>query len=362
MRAAARTTLPPMTRLCLCLLAICGWSCFPAVACASGTNDAVSLAALAAQFGFPAPVQTNATLTLQSAYSTFVFHANSRRLLYDGVLLWLNGPASATNGLWTIDAVDCTNVFNACLRAPDVLRGQDATLVVLDAGHGGADPGAGAADRATNGAAVDAAMLEKAIVLDLAQRVAAILEACDIAVKLTRHSDRFLTLDRRARLARRWGADAFVSIHVNHAPLASATGIETYIMPSAGYPSTASRIPDQTRYRGNFADAANTLLGLYIHRELVVRTGAVDRGLKRARFEVLRATSCPAALVECGFLSNADERSALASDAYRQKIAQGIARGIVAYCVAVEACRTPQAREPDAACQDAINSRNRPKR
>ncbi len=297
------------------------------------TNEAVSLCDLAGCFGFPPPVLTNATLTLRSAYSTLVFHANSRKLLYNDVLIWLNGQTTETNGIWTIERADRENVFDACLRSPDVLREQGATLVVLDAGHGGDDPGAGTENEDASGSN----LVEKAIVLDIAQRTAVILESADVAVKLTRNRDRFLTLDQRTRLARRWGADAFVSIHVNHASNSAAAGVETYVMPCAGYPSTASLNPDDTKYRGNAADAANTLLGLHLHRALIAGTSAADRGLKRARFEVLRSAHCPAALVECGFLSNPEERAKLATEAYRGQIAESIANGLLAYLIKVEA-------------------------
>ncbi len=312
----------------LCFIALLAGAAHAApVPVAPATNDVVSLHELAGRFGFPPPVETNATLTLKSAYSTLTFHADSRRLIYDGDLLWLNASASASNGLWTVASADDTAVISACLRASDVLRHQDATLVVLDPGHGGDDPGAGAGYGTP----------EKDIVLDIARRIAGTLRACGVAVRLTRDKDRTLTLDRRTQLARRWGADAFVSIHVNEAEREAASGIETYVMPCAGYPPTGSMRPDAAHYRGNLADAANTLLGLHIHRELRRRTQTPDRGLKRARFEVLRSAHCPATLVECGFLSNGGERARLATETYRHDIAQGIAQGLLAYLTKVEA-------------------------
>ena len=196
---------------------------------------------------------------------------------------------------------------------PGVLRSR---WIVIDAGHGGADPGAvGRGGRQ-----------EKEIVLDVARRLSEILSRSGYDVLLTRGEDRFIPLLRRNRMGMHQQAGVFVSLHVNWARLSSASGIETWVAPLS-HPEFAA-MPQKTAsrlYRENreFAKIAQ--------RALTLETGARDRGVKEEAFKALRGLRVPAILVEMGFLSNRAEAARLELSSYRQRLAEALARGILSY-------------------------------
>jgi N-acetylmuramoyl-L-alanine amidase len=173
-------------------------------------------------------------------------------------------------------------------------------VVVLDPGHGGGDPGA----VGING------LQEKTIVLPIALQVAALLEQQGVQVILTRNTDQEVELEPRVRMAEQANATIFVSIHANSISLSrpDINGLETY------YYS-----PDGQQ------------LAQEIQTSVAQATGMRNIGVKSARFYVLRHTSMPAALVEVGFVTGRDDAPRLADPAFRDRIAEGIARGILQY-------------------------------
>lgn len=176
--------------------------------------------------------------------------------------------------------------------------------IAIDAGHGGSDSGA-----TGNG------LIEKEINLDVSKRVQKILEKSGVNVFMTRTDDTFYSLDERVTRAVNAGADTFVSIHTNSFGKESANGTETYY-------STASLNP-------RAADSKK--LAEFIHTRLVEAMGTYDRGVKTAGFRVIKANPLPAALVELAFISNKSDAQKLASDTYRDKAADAIAKGIIDY-------------------------------
>jgi N-acetylmuramoyl-L-alanine amidase len=173
-----------------------------------------------------------------------------------------------------------------------------AATVILDPGHGGHDPGGIPGQR----------YVEKRAALDIALRVRSLLKAAGHKVIMTRSSDEFVELSQRVALANRASSRAvFVSIHFNSAPNSEAHGIETY-----------------------HYDARGKLLAEAIHGRVVAASGEEDRGVRRARFYVLRNNRRMAALVELGFLTNAVEGARVArSRAYCQKLASAVAAGVL---------------------------------
>jgi len=246
-----------------------------------------------------------------------------RRSEINGSTVWLHAvaePAGISN-LVALDARDVREVLLPLLRmAPPERR---PLRVMLDPGHGGEDSGAVSARPAIE---------EKDLVLDLALRIGRFLEAAGVTVGYTRRDDTFLSLEARTATAGVWRADAFVSLHANFAENRQAVGPETYVLPFAGYAPTGGdqRISDLPR-NGNSNDVCNTRLGYSIHRRLPGRGGEADRGLRRARFQVLRQAGCPAVLVEVGFLSNAVEARLLASGWFRGRLARAVADGVLDY-------------------------------
>ncbi|MEB3356433.1 MAG: N-acetylmuramoyl-L-alanine amidase, partial [Synechococcales bacterium] len=168
-------------------------------------------------------------------------------------------------------------------------------------GHGGRDPGA----IGRNG------LREAPTVLDISQRVSRLLEAQGIQVVMTRTSDVTLDLEPRVAIARRANADLFVSIHANAISMTrpEVNGIETFYYSS------------QEGYQ----------LAQSIQRNMVQATGMVNRGVKEARFYVIRNTPMPAVLVETGFVTGASDAPRLADPNFRQQMAEAIAQGILEY-------------------------------
>ena len=152
-----------------------------------------------------------------------------------------------------------------------------------------------------------------------------------MTVKLTREKDLSLSLTQRVALARKWNADIFISIHANFASNTKASGLETYIVPCHGFPSTAEGSGSKNFCAGNKFDTANSLLAYYVHKGMLLQTKAVDRGIRRARFEVIKNAPCPAILAECGFLSNKAEAAKIVNKDYQNSIAEGISQGILTY-------------------------------
>lgn len=192
--------------------------------------------------------------------------------------------------------------------------------VVIDPGHGGKDEGATA-----NG------LVEKNLSLDVAQRVEKILKPFNFPVILTRRDDIFIPLEERAAIANRLENAVFVSIHFNHARDRVSTGVETFYAPAKVLPN------DPLTWVGFFnkpetppLDNGETLAG-FIQASLVLRTDAVNRGIKSRELYVVRHTRCPAVLVEGGFINNPLEATLISNGEYRQRLASAIAEGIMSY-------------------------------
>jgi N-acetylmuramoyl-L-alanine amidase len=220
--------------------------------------------------------------------------------------------------------------------------------VVIDAGHGGNDPGASAASKLT----------EKAVTLDVANRLRDLLRKSGFDVVVTRGGDRLVALRDRAAIANTSNGDIFVSIHVNSLATHQAEhGIETYYLGPTNDPTLTRLAADENRTSGySVADLRKLLDGVYadvrrdeshrlaaaIQQQLFTGLRSVDPGLrdwgvKRAPFIVLVATGMPAILAEVGCLSNDREAAMLGRPEYRQQIAQALFHGIHAYASAGDA-------------------------
>jgi N-acetylmuramoyl-L-alanine amidase len=244
-------------------------------------------------------------------------------ILVDGVKVMLDDAVGAQRGHLTLSKRDYDKVFVPLFwdapKAP-------ARRIVLDPGHGGKDTGK------VNGTHK---YTEKAATLDTAARLKILLEKQGFEVVFTRTKDVFLDLDDRAAMATSLKADLFISLHYNAGPAGDTTadGIETYCLTPAGQRSTnAGKAKSTTAAEpGNRFDTANMALAWGIQRRLVKSTGAEDRGVRRARFAVLRTLSCPGVLIEGGFMSSRKEGALIADAAYRQKIAEAVSAGIADY-------------------------------
>ncbi len=179
--------------------------------------------------------------------------------------------------------------------------------VVVDAGHGGTQLGA----RGFRG------LKEKMITLDIAQRLKRYLQDAGLRVMMTRGGDQTVSLWQRSHIASVSGAWSFVSIHANANPDRSAAGCEVYYLP-------AQRRP--TRGIGSSYQLARAIQTQF-QRDWPMK----NRGIKQARFYVLRRTPIPAALVEVGFLTNPREEALLRNPAFREEIAKRLAQAVISY-------------------------------
>ena len=221
--------------------------------------------------------------------------------------------------------------------------------VVLDAGHGGQDPGT-----------TSIGLAEKDVTLDIGRRLRRMLEESGFEVIVTRPDDRTLKLRERAKLANSSRSDIFVSIHVNSlAAHTSSHGVETYYLGPTNDPSLTKLAADENSFSGySMADLRKLLDGVYadarrdesqqlaarVQQQMFNRLRDADPGLenwgvKRAPFVVLVATDMHAILAEVGCMSNRGEAAMLGRAEYRQKIAEALFHGIHAYASAAE---TPQ--------------------
>lgn len=169
--------------------------------------------------------------------------------------------------------------------------------VVIDAGHGGKDWGA-----------YKGGVKESYLNMKVAQKLEYYLKRSGYRTVMTRRSDSFISLSRRAAIANRYRNSIFVSIHFNSTSSSWVRGAETF-----------------------YAGSAGRTLASSIQRELVRKCRMKNRGVRFARFTVLVQTKCPAVLVECGFMSNAAERQRCVTNSFQTTAAQAIADGIRKY-------------------------------
>jgi N-acetylmuramoyl-L-alanine amidase len=290
---------------------------------ASHGKHYVSLNTMAPYYGMESS-EFGKTVRLKNRWSTLEFETNGRRLTVNGTLFWLNRPVRKIGWQWAVEADDFYKTIEPAVRPYAFLGGTGSRTVVLDPGHGGRDKGAVSPRN----------VYEKLMVLDIAKRVRNHLEARGLNVVLTRETDTALALSDRCKKAAAAGGDLFVSIHGDKAASPSVNGAGCFILSLPGHYSThsyGSGTPPSASYPGNKHDPANAALALRIQQHLVKATGQSDRGIKRARFQVLREAPCPAVLVEVAFLSNPQEEAMIIDPNGREKVARGISNGIAAY-------------------------------
>lgn len=275
----------------------------------------------------------------------FKFERNQRDCHLDGVRMFLGAAALFHKGELWVSKLDVIKTIAPLLRPedhPTLLPAAPPKLIVLDAGHGGTDPGKQNLKLKLN---------EKDMTLDVTLRLKKLLELRGYQVLLTRDKDvRFsnspaIDLPWRAEIANKAGADLFLSIHFNAVDPRDAqrvSGSETYVLTPELMVSTqpeSDKSMVQEKYPGNRHDAANVLLGYNLHRQLITGLKTSDRGYKRYRYAVLRTLNCPGALIEAAFLSNDTEAARLGTPEFRQQIAEAIADGVQAYSATLAGLR-----------------------
>jgi N-acetylmuramoyl-L-alanine amidase len=250
---------------------------------------------------------------------------NSPEFFINNLKFILSYPAAEHDGHICISRMDLVKLVEPVMRPSKIKNAEPLETVVLDAGHGGHDGGA----RSIYGP-------EKAFALDTVLRAKALLQAAGYRVVLTRTGDYFVSLDDRVAIANRQKRAIFVAVHFNHGGM--GTGVEAYTLAPRGVPSMMAdgpRVSDLNECNGNAFDAQNIALATASHAALVAKTRMFDRGLKRARFVVIRDITIPGVLLEGGFQSNPYDSKMIATPLYRQTLAQAILQAVENYKRAV---------------------------
>lgn len=253
-----------------------------------------------------------------------VVKTGTREAIVDGVRHWLSFPALSSGGKAWVSLFDINSTLGPAMSPASVRQIGKVKAVVFDPGHGGHDRGG----KSPYG-------YEKDYTLDIVKRARRILEAKKVKVVQSRLSDSFVELYERPKMTDNYKDPIFVSIHFNSAGWKpSANGIEVYALPPLGFPTTGKApdpILDRRTCEGNAVEPASFVLANTMHHTLLGKTGGFDRGVKRARYAVLRHSKVPSILIEGAFLTHSQEAKNIDSAAWREKFAQAVADGILAY-------------------------------
>lgn len=290
-------------------------------------RDHVTLQNVAGFYGLGPVARISNSLSLGRPGRSLRGAVGSNELYINNLKFILSYPIAEVNGEPIVSRMDLTKVIEPVLRPSRIKGAEKVDTIILDPGHGGHDAGATCPWGS-----------EKNFALDVALRSKQILEQHGFKVLMTRSTDVFIPLEDRARFASRFSNALFISIHFNSGGPA-ASGLETYTLAPRGVPSMMadepSRISDLDLCRGNARDAENMALATATHASLVCRSQLYDRGIKRARFVVIRDIAIPGVLIEGGFLSSPNDSRKVASTQYRQNMAFCIASAVQNYRNAV---------------------------
>jgi N-acetylmuramoyl-L-alanine amidase len=283
----------------------------------------------------PPATPTSKTISLDSGSSQLEVTVGLREMQINGVKHWLAFPVLLQDSKAFISRLDLSKIIEPRLR-PEMIPGVQAfSTVVLDPGHGGHDRGA-----------ISKFGFEKDFALDVALRARKILESHGYKVVMTRSTDVFIPLEQRPAVANNIANSIFVSIHFNSSTSnADARGFEIFSMAPRGAPVTNDSRPSERDLRaepGNAVDLPSSALAGSVYHALLGHVPMLDRGIKHARFAVLRRCTVPAVLVECGFVSNQAESTLISSSAWRSSVAEAIVDGVENYKMLAEKKSRPK--------------------
>jgi len=319
-------------------------------------SDYVPLAEVVAAFGLRVDVDsTTHRHRVQGRAIDAALCPGMRRMLLNGRVHILPRPVVTMHGETRIPRQVAELFRRASPLAPGATpsvgvvrvepKVQTPRTIIIDAGHGGRDPGAIGAG----------GLQEKEVVIDVAQRLSKLLELKGHRVILTRSGDRFLTLNERTEICRKYQPALFLSMHVNAARNRSATGFETYYRETSLTMDTgkaqgprpadlakrmqgqSSKIPAASRpfvhglYLQEFQSESRRLAQSV--QSALVRNfrGVPNRGIKKHDWYVVRWSQAPSALVELDFVSNASAERKMRTSAHRRQLAEAVFQGIENY-------------------------------
>ncbi len=288
-------------------------------------HDYLTIENISKFYGLPAEVTSSGDkVQTETVKNPLEFVGGSREVVINGARSWLCFPLIEQDGKFLVSRTDVAKTIEPLVRPHRVPNVGNVETVVLDPGHGGHDKGA-----------VCRYGSEKDFALDVARKLCALLQTKGLRVIMTREGDYFVPLDVRAQIANAARNSIFVSIHFNATnDDPDATGFEIFSFTPRGAPSTSDNAVTPTSLSmqaGTVVDNQSLALSACIYHSLLGHIPEFDRGIKRARFAVLRLTRVPAVLVEGGFLTERGESRLIANKDWRDKLAAAISVGIENY-------------------------------
>jgi N-acetylmuramoyl-L-alanine amidase len=269
-------------------------------------------------------LQRGEQLSVASRNLRAVLVVDSADAEINGVMVRLCFPVASAHGVPLVSQLDADKTLRPFLYPPRYPAGRKINTICLDPGHGGRDTG----NRVST-------HNEKTYTLALAQELREQLLQAGFHVFLTRNDDSYVDLPLRPALANQRGADLFVSLHFNatESGMNEVAGPETYCITPVG--ASSSNAQGEGGGYGptpaNHNELKSLVLACQTQKALVRNLGAPDRGVRRARFAVLRDALMPAILIEGGYMTHPLEGPRIFDTGYRRLMAKAIAQGILAY-------------------------------
>lgn len=291
-------------------------------------RDHVSVDSVRQFYRFAEIERSGKSLSMRNAKVVMKLAIDSPDCFMNGMKFVLCHAVREQDGKAWISRTDLSKLIDPVLRPNFIRNAGNFQTVILDPGHGGKDLGA------TNPLGTEAHYN-----LKLAEKTRDLLAKRGFKVVMTRQSDEFLSLQQRVDLANSVRDNAvFVSIHFNSGGK-QARGIETFTLspPGVSHYGRDMIASDFLKRAGNEHDSANIALATAVHGQLLTRLKAYtfDRGVKRARFNVLSGVRHPAILLEGGFMSHPYEARLIHDEKYQNALANGVVEAIVRYRHAV---------------------------
>lgn len=283
-------------------------------------------------YGFDRFDRNGQKVVLEKRKVEMILTVGGKECLMNGVKFVFSHPVLEQFGRVYVSRTDLAKLIDPVLRPNFIQNAGDFRTVILDPGHGGSDSGA-----------TNAIGKEAYFNLLVAQRVKAKLLPQGFRVLMTRQSDQALTLTDRVNFANAVEENAvFISIHFNSGG-EEARGIETFTLspPGVAHYGRGVKSSDFFEKSGNMYDSANMALATSVHGSVLMRLGkqTFDRGIKRARFDVLTGVRHPSILLEGGFMTHPFESKLINSPVYQDALAQGVVDAIAKYRYAVSMSR-----------------------
>jgi len=288
-------------------------------------QDYLSVENISRFYGLPAGVVgAGEKIRFETIKNPLEFVSGSRETMINGARSWLCFPLIEQGGKYLVSRTDVAKTIEPLVRPHRVANVGKVETIVLDPGHGGYDKGQ-----------VSRYGYEKDFVLDAARKLRPLLQAKGLRVMMTREGDYFVPLEVRAQIANAARNSIFVSIHFNGTnDNPNATGFEIFSFTPRGAPSTSDSAVASSSFSmqpGSEVDAQSMALSACIYHSVLGHIPEYDRGIKRARFAVLRLTKVPAVLIEGGFLTERGEGRLISNKDWRGKLAAAIGVGIENY-------------------------------